>query len=1367
MAAERSSGIPTGIVAALTFVVGLVLLLFLLRGDDDGNGGGVLRLVDYDPADFEQRVADRLDDVTVRPTAVLRVRASRVRWQDDRGQAFFESTFVTFAVDATAAMRGTVVVRDGVVDNARVQLVQYESGIWNYERPLDPWLGNGNDRPRDGGTGTRFAMRAMRLADAHVTIRLPTEEYSARSLDLQLSAAELSGPGLAAPEFVVSSASGVLELPDTATGRVVRDFTLADAQFRLVDGALAFDIDDATFGTSTFGPLAGVWNPAAGGFGLDARITAREFHLADLPWLRAEAPPGSTGSMQIQLEVLPGDRTGVSFTDLNVATSGSSGTGSLRLILGPGGVALESVDVRVDPLALSLIEPFTGPLPYSGDVRGRISGTGGDISFELQANLTTSPAAEPFVTNITGRLAFGDEGVEVRTVTVDLDQTPLAALRAIAPGLPLAGPVSGTVTLTGAPGAAPIQLDVRLEAGGGVVTVAGMVDLRGGVTRYDVSGELIGVELRRVVQPPVPPVQVHARFDLEGQGTEPSTAVARLMMNGGFTGWASEPGDTLAVVASTDAGLLEAETVRLEVGPIQAVAAGEWRFAGGSGGAIRYALEVASLEPLAPYLPTDPGGQRRYSTGWLRAAGTLSGTLERPRMAGEVSATDFQYGVWAAEALQGEYDAAITDGLPVVRAEFAGNVLRTPTGDFDQATLTVDFSRPTFDISLQAEQRGGGILEFAADGRIEEAGGREIIVRRAELDLEEQRWRLPEPARIAWTSGDAVRVEGLRLEQPDSDGLIELDGVVAPLDQADFAVLVRRLPVGDLLDVVGSDIPLAGRLSLQGQVRGPAETPFVELTLSLAEGSVRDVAVRSVDATVDYSGGVLTLDGIGLLGDSAQVDLAGRVPARMTLGVPPAFELIDDQPIDVRVTTETFPMSTLDPGIRTVQDVAGLLMADIRVGGTPGEPVLDGRIALSEGVVTVTPLDQRYEQVQGSATLSGRELRIDRLTAVSGGTASVEGRMTFADLTNPALDLTATLDGFQPQGVDNEDDAEAYGELELTGTFATPRLTGNVRLDDGAVSLAPFTEGPRFDNQLVGVGESFDALDPGALDGSLAADPPVFVSNLVIRAGDDLWFVTDEVRAQLRGRLTAQTEGRDLTITGTLEGEQGTFNLRAGPVRRRFEIIAANIRFFGSPDPNPALDVTASRNMRLAQDRTLDVRARVTGTLNNPNLALSTGDGSSVPESELLSLLVFGRQRGTLGEVAGTGGQGAFLGDVAAFFGGFDILAEQLAEEVNLPVDYLQIQAGPGTGLTDFGDYYVVAGVEVLDEVYAELATPLGGESELWVFSVDWRIDRQWNVEFSLAPVRTSGIGGSGPMPSDFINVNRQELLVVRRRWTY
>ena len=1365
---DRDRRFPTGIIAAGTFLVGVLVLFLLFRSENDGTPNPAR--VDFDTEAFEDRVAKRLDPVVLRPVSALRVRVSDLEWRDPTGRPFLAMPTATFRLELPGPGQ-PLVLSGGILTRPNVRLVRSEGGQWNYERPLAPLFEGSSGQGRGvGGSGSGLAivLRDMVVRDGLVTVDLPQGDFAARGLEVRLASGRLSGPGVDAPTFDIASASAMLELPDTAAGTIVRAVSVEDARLRLLDGALAFDVAGGTFGSSAFADASGIWSPQLGGLGLDAELRASNFRIADLPWLRAEVPADATGSFHLRIEPFGNDRTAVALSGLTLTAPGSSATGSLRAVFGAGGLSLEAIDMRVDPLALSLVEAFTGPLPYTGDLRGTLTGSGGAIAFDLTANLATSLTAVPFRTDLAGQVSFTSSGLDLERVTATLVDVPLAALEPLVPGLPLAGPVSGTVTLAGMPSEEPIQLDVRLEAGGGVVTVAGAVDLSGPVPTYDLGGRLVGVELRAVMAPAMPPARIHADFDLQGSGTELATADARVRLNGTFTGWRSEAGDTIALQGSLAGGRLDLDAGRLELGPVALTAAGEWALVGEGGGAITYELQVASLEPLAPYLPPDAVGRARFARGSLQAAGTLSGTLEAPTLAGSIQASDFRFGEWAAEQLEGEYTANMSgSGFPTVEAQVSGTDIRTPSGDFETLGLSVDFTRPNFALAFRADQVGGGVLEIEAGGRIEEAGGREVELRVVEVDLEDQRWRLPSPATVAWTRGDAIAVEGLTLQQVDGEGLLRLDGIVAPFDDADLAIEARDLPVGDILDLVGMDLGLAGVLSLNGQIRGPADAPFLTLDASLTEGTIRDVAVRNITTAIRYEGAQLTLDGTGIIGDSAFVELEGMIPGRMTLGLPPSFELEEGREIAVHLVTNDFPLATLDPGIRSVQDLEGLVRADVRIGGTPDQPRLTGSVDLVEGAVTVPMLDKRYTEIQGTATLAGRELVVQRMVASAGGTATLSGRITFEDLTDPALDLTAELQGFEAQGVPNASDAGATGRLRLSGTVTAPVVSGRVVMDDGTVSLAPFTGGPRLSDRLVGVAEEFAPIASDDLDLPGAETPFVRVTDLQFVAGDDLWFATEEARAQLRGTLNLETVGSDLTLTGTLVGEQGTFNMRVGPVARQFNIVAANIRFLGSPEPNPALDITASRRVPLIEGGVVDVRVRVTGNLSNPQLGLSSADGVAVGESELLSLVLFGRQSYTAADPLG--GQNLFA-EAFAFAGIFDWGSAWLGEaDVLEGLDQFQIQMRPGSGgFEGAGDLWVVLGEQLGDEWLVTFETPLR-QSDLWILAAEWRIDREWTLELSYEPESYIGAVGAGRLPAPLgdLAIDQQLLGVIRWRWTY
>lgn len=1354
---SRSSRIPTGLVAVVVFAIAVAALLLLLgRGDDP-----MLILEDYDPRGVEAAVQQALSPIEMRPSGRLRLTARNLRWFDDAGRTFLEAPVSSMTLTMGAPPDGGILLSGGVIQSPRIHLVQIGEERWNYEAPL-AWLLDedvGDDGPELG-----VRMRDVSFQGGHVLLDLLEARYEARSVNGHLSSAELAGPGVDAPVFRVGRAEAELVLPDTADERVTRSVTLADAEFRLLEGAMAFDVDRATFGGSRFAAIRGVWEPGLGGFGLDLRLTALEARVADLPWLPGEVPEGASGTFQLRVEPRPGERTALELTQLDLRAPGSAATGSFRAVIGGAQPVFEAVDLRVDPLSVDLVEAFTGPLPYGGTVTGTVQGTGDDIRFDLRGRLTTPAVADPFTTDVVGRVSLSEAGVSIRDVTVTLDELPLAALEAIAPGLPFAGPISGTVRITGPPAAGPLDLDVRFEAGGGIVTLTGTADLSDPVPAYDLSGRLVGVRLGSILAPPVPPVSLHAQFELDGRGTDPRTATASLSAHGRFSGWASEPGDTLALTARVAGGAVDVGELQVEVGPIELAAGGRWDYEGG-GGTLQYQLAVTDMGPVGAYLPPDASGRPRFAEGSLQLAGTVTGTLDEPAAAGDVSAEGFRWGEWAAGSLSAEYDVHRTaDGLPRIDARVVADALRTPMGAFDRLEAMVDLDESAFGLALRADQpEERGILAIEADGIIDEAGRREVFVRSMEVDLAQQRWRLPQPARIAWTVGDSVRLENVELLQTEGDGRIAVDGIIAPVEVMDLSVDIAGLPVGDVLELMGSDVELSGDLSAEGRVSGPGDDPSLDLRVTLQEGTFRGVAVRSVVAQVGYEGTQLEVDGEGLLGEEARIRIAGALPARLQLTGAPLFALVDDAPIDLEIVTRTFPLATLDPGLPNAEDLEGRIEANLRVGGTPAEPRLSGSAQILEGALTVPLLERRFENIRGAVLLSGREARIRELVVESDGFARVTGTLDFQELTNPALNLAATLERFRFQNVEDQTAAGLWGDLRLEGTLAQPALTGDILADDGAISLIPLQQ-PELSARLAGQGGELPALGMDTDFGAPAGDEGLRIQGLTVTAGNDLWFVTEEARARLSGTLTVDKIGEDLPIQGTLQGEGGTFLLRVGPITRQFQIASSELRFLGSPEPNPRIDIVASRLVRVPDGATvdvLDVRVHVTGSLESPSLSLGTATGADVPESELLSFLLFGRPTSDVGSVAASEGVRGALGQGLAYAGLADVLAAQIHEEVAF-LDYLRLDYVPGLGL------FATAGVELSEEVFLETDLPVGTEVNVGAaVGLEWQTDAG-TFRGGYEPVQPlDRLVMTRAISLLQLEVQRQLTFSWRRRWTY
>ncbi|MBR9989638.1 MAG: hypothetical protein KFH98_07785, partial [Gemmatimonadetes bacterium] len=551
---------------------------------DDDARGGLIR-------GREDRVRTRLASLPVdaRPLrGPLSITARNVVLNEDGGAQFARAELITAQLNTAAATRGDVIL-DNVRVTRPVVAMREGAGSWNYEQVFEELL-SGGDGGAPRGRRKTIQLRDVRIDNGTVDVTRPVQRFALRDVQARLPLVVFSQPGLPAPYLRASAMSARFVQAEPEADLAVE---LVNGLFRFPTGTVHFEVEGATLDRTQLADLDGVWNPADPGYGITATGLALDVNLEDVAFALPEALP-RTGTASFAFAVSPAapDLTQVRFTDLDARTGDSRFLGMIEMRVGEEYFELIAADLRVDPLELRLVEGFIGELPYDGTLTGTIQGSGGAIAFDLSARLR-APTVPQFTTGITGSVRYTASGLVLERAELDFNRVPLAALRAIAPGLPLSGSVTGTVALSGPPTAAPLDLNVRLELGSGVALVEGMLDLTGAVPRYDLSGRLIGVDLQAILQPAVPPVSLTATFTLAGSGFDPAALNAVIGLGGRFSGWEAGPDDGITLAATIRDGTLGIDTLYGSLATADMRASGAWRFIEPQSGALTYVADVS------------------------------------------------------------------------------------------------------------------------------------------------------------------------------------------------------------------------------------------------------------------------------------------------------------------------------------------------------------------------------------------------------------------------------------------------------------------------------------------------------------------------------------------------------------------------------------------------------------------------------------------------------------------------------------------------------------------------------------------------------------------------------------------------------
>ncbi len=344
--------------------------------------------------------------------------------------------------------------------------------------------------------------------------------------------------------------------------------------------------------------------------------------------------------------------------------------------------------------------------------------------------------------------------------------------------------------------------------------------------------------------------------------------------------------------------------------------------------------------------------------------------------------------------------------------------------------------------------------------------------------------------------------------------------------------------------------------------------------------------------------------------------------------------------------------------------------------------------------------------------------------------------------------------------------------MQLGGQYSSPLITGSVAVERGELFLQEFVRGA----------EVIDLNDPrffDVVDTSLVAGPVAdvaqnrFLQNLRVDVQlaleSDFWIrsqgQTQGMDVEIGGDLAVSFNRptRELRLSGSLQAIRGSYT----QFGRLFDVEAGTIEFVGTPGIDPSLSIQARHRLRRAGAEPLNIIANVGGTLQNPRVTLSSDAQPPIPESDLISYLLFGRPSYALAS-----GETSVVESAAASLvgAGLNLGVSQLGSTFsrNLGVDYFAVsQAQQVEGLGAFRDpsglfaeTEIEMGRYVGENVFISITLrPLTGlgptrRTQLPGARVEWRFNQFWSIEGFLED-RLARLGGTGfgELDNDFARV--------------
>ena len=1033
------------------------------------------------------------------------------------------------------------------------------------------------------------------------------------------------------------------------------------------------------------------------------------------------------------------DASDLTFRDAHVpgAVSHVQGKGELDILF-PAFTAFHKFYAQTDKFDLRTLVAIYPAFPrMTGIVTGSAVLDSSWLDVRVSnADLThTDGPAEPTHATGAGRITYG---VQFMRYDLLLEASPLSltTLARSYPKLPLRGLFNGPIYVSGIAPDLDVQGDLTGPAGH--ITYAGTVDADSiggygakGTGTYDVLNAAM------LVGRTTPPSRLAGSYDVDLTGDSLANLFGSVAVRLGASDVDGLRVSHGAAGARFDRGVVFIDTLRLDGDAGVLRARGTLGLTRAPGlDSLALAFDVDSLGGLRRYLGR--AGNQEIKT---LAADTLTGSLAfRGVVRGWLDSLDVRGALTGRDLnVRGDHARSVAGTLAVrdVFGHMTGGLdLRADTvvagGIYvDTATFTaniLDAGHARFAAGARAEN--GAQLRTAGDWM---SSHDTTAVRLDTLNVSVglSRWSLRRPSRFLQSATELTL-----------DTLIIANTIGARITgfvDAPIAAPVRMRLLADsvLLSDLGvlAQLPadLAGRFSLDMKVAGTRAQPTMTFTAAAHALKYGGLSTELVSVAGGYDA-----DRVGL---EANVLRGGRSILDATLSFPVALSLfsahVTEDSLRGRVHADSVDLALVEALSTKLHNATGRLALDLAVSGRPDHPHVGGTATVRDGGIEIPDAGIRFAKIDGTINVDAAHdsLTVNRLhltTPASGGEASLQGSVVFRDAKNPRLDLRLDARGMRAldkRGLARLDVSTGPSGLTMAGTPGAATLSGAVNVDRGTIYIPDLIRKQVVDLTPEDFAQLFDTTD--VRNRSLMPQPPsalvehLRLDGVSVHLGDDVWLRSREASIKLGGTLnvtrarddretTRSTLARDargdsaryrLALSGTLSADRGTYTLDLTAVQREFQVQTGRITFFGTPDFNPEIDVTALYQVKQGSRADIGIKARIHGNFYpQPALELSSTDAYLSP-SDLVSYLVTGRP--------------------SFAQGGLDVAASQRAVEFALPTVNAAVSRALRDQLGGFVDLIQIqsgAAIDPLSVSYGTASSPfrsflystrLGGEKQI------------------------------------------------------
>jgi translocation and assembly module TamB len=421
----------------------------------------------------------------------------------------------------------------------------------------------------------------------------------------------------------------------------------------------------------------------------------------------------------------------------------------------------------------------------------------------------------------------------------------------------------------------------------------------------------------------------------------------------------------------------------------------------------------------------------------------------------------------------------------------------------------------------------------------------------------------------------------------------------------------------ELLHFIAPEVPLTGRTSFAGNLKGTLENATGELRVRLHHVQLTEEILQQrpfIDGDIALK---LGADGISLQSElkgigSTPFIIDGHLPYTIGL-IPFQFRKESALPFHIAMNAEGELAPYMSLFLSDATNITGKAKIALEIDGDIGAPEVKGSIALSEGSYESFSTDTIYHHIQGRLEGNGKQIILSEFSAQDNKNGSFSASGTISLSPSENFPLSFELHPKQIFIIDSDyASISASGQLTLDGTLLQATLAGNLTVDKGLIKLEESL--PR---SIKTVEVKYFNLPEGE-------EPPIPVTNqesssslhldIELDVPDHFEIQGNRLNSVWKGEVHISGTPNDPLLNGELRIVNGDYNFNG----KLFTLNPGSIHFGGSLDKKTTLYIVASQEI----DR---IRAEIIlkGPINKP--VISFRSNPPLSQREVLSYILFNR----------------------------------------------------------------------------------------------------------------------------------------------